>query len=520
MNSWRWILILAVIVGALLRLPSLHLRPMHTDEAVHAIKFGTLLETGTYRYDKNEYHGPSLNYLTLLPAWIASETKLSNATETTLRIVPVFFGICMVPLFFFFKGIDNQSLAFAALLTACSPAMVYYSRYYIQEMLLVFFTFGLIVAGYRLIISGRAFWAVAAGACGGLMHATKETCLISFGAAALAFSGVLLIRRREGRSAFPVSMRNIVIALASAIAVSVAFFSSFFTHWQGAADSVLTYQTYLGRAGESTLHGHPWYYFLQMLIWSRGDHGPLWTEAAIIGFALLGIWTAIRGKADSEQSARDWWRFIGLYALLMLVILSAIPYKTPWLVLNALQPLIVMAGCGLVTFLTWLSSRRKRYLGIVIVMAVVGHLTWQSYFASFKYYDDPINPYVYSHPTDDVNIIARAVRDAVDRSPEGLATPVQVVSPGDDYWPLPWNLRALPRVGWWNAITDDFALAPVILAAPEVEPTLMRLIYETPPPGERLLYIPLFDRPMFLRPGKEIRGYIRLDLQEKLRHKQ
>jgi hypothetical protein len=63
-------------------------------------------------------------------------------------------------------------------------------------------------------------------------------------------------------------------------------------------------------------------------------------------------------------------------------------------------------------------------------------------------------------------------------------------------------------------------LAPVILAAPEVEPTLMHRIYEEPPPGERPLYVPLFDRPMFLRPGKEIRGYIRLDLREQLRHKQ
>jgi predicted membrane-bound mannosyltransferase len=237
-------------------------------------------------------------------------------------------------------------------------------------------------------------------------------------------------------------------------------------------------------------------------------------------FGLLGIWSALREKAGSEHGGRDLRIFLGLYAILMFVISSAIPYKTPWSILSALQPLIIMAGCGLATFLTWLGARRKRYLGIVIIIAVFGHLTWQAYLSNFKYYDDPINPYVYSHPTDDVNVVARAVRDVGERSPDGLAMPVQVVSPGDDYWPLPWYLRALPSVGWWNAITDDFVLTPVILAAPEVEPTLMRRIYEEPPPGERPLYVPLFDRPMFLRPGKEIRGYIRLDLREKLRHKQ
>ena len=34
-----------------------------------------------------------------------------------------------------------------------------------------------------------------------------------------------------------------------------------------------------------------------------------------------------------------------------------------------------------------------------------------------------------------------------------------------------------------------------------------------PPPGERRLYVPLFDRAMFLRPGKELRGYVTLDLR-------
>ena len=76
-----------------LRLPQLTQRPMHTDEAVHAIKFGSLLEQGDYKYDKHEYHGPTLNYFTLIPAWIQSSQKLSEINETTLRIVPVFFGL-------------------------------------------------------------------------------------------------------------------------------------------------------------------------------------------------------------------------------------------------------------------------------------------------------------------------------------------------------------------------------------------------------------------------------------------
>jgi hypothetical protein len=91
---------------------------------------------------------------------------------------------------------------------------------------------------------------------------------------------------------------------------------------------------------------------------------------------------------------------------------------------------------------------------------------------------------------------------------------LQVVCSNDDYWPLPWYFRALPRVGWWDHIGEGFVPTGVILASPEFEPGLLKKMYEMPPPGERMLYVPLFDRPMFLRPGKELRGYIRLDLRD------
>ena len=69
---------------------------MHGDEAVHAFKFGELLEQGVYKYNPNEYHGPTLNYLTLIPARLSSAGKLTEVTEVTLRIVPVIFGVLLV----------------------------------------------------------------------------------------------------------------------------------------------------------------------------------------------------------------------------------------------------------------------------------------------------------------------------------------------------------------------------------------------------------------------------------------
>ncbi len=59
-------LVLAVFLAALaVRLVRLNLRPMHHDEANQAVKFGQLLESGRYVYDRNEHHGPTLYYFSL-----------------------------------------------------------------------------------------------------------------------------------------------------------------------------------------------------------------------------------------------------------------------------------------------------------------------------------------------------------------------------------------------------------------------------------------------------------------------
>ncbi len=40
---------------------------MHNDEGVNAMKFRALYVNNNYKYDPNEFHGPTLPYLTLPP---------------------------------------------------------------------------------------------------------------------------------------------------------------------------------------------------------------------------------------------------------------------------------------------------------------------------------------------------------------------------------------------------------------------------------------------------------------------
>ena len=188
MNKWLTLVLLAAIsVAVALRCPSLSQRPMHCDEGVHAVKFGGLWERGFYKYDPHEFHGPALPYATLAVQRLTGAPDLNHLSEARLRAVTVLFGLGLILLLpLIADGLGPKAWPWTALFTAVSPAMVYFSRYYIHEMLLVFFTFLALAAGWRYWCSRKIGWAVLAGAAIGLMHATKETFVITLFAAVVA----------------------------------------------------------------------------------------------------------------------------------------------------------------------------------------------------------------------------------------------------------------------------------------------------------------------------------------------
>src|SRR2546422_10726799 len=80
-------LLVAMGAGIALRCARLEVRPMHNDEAVNAIKFGRLWEQGTYKYDPNEHHGPTLYYATVALARITGAADFEHFTEKRLRVL-------------------------------------------------------------------------------------------------------------------------------------------------------------------------------------------------------------------------------------------------------------------------------------------------------------------------------------------------------------------------------------------------------------------------------------------------
>ena len=462
-------LFLCAILGALaFRTARLDLRPMHSDEANQAVKFGDLLERGEYRFDPNDHHGPTLYYASLPAAWAARASTLAGLNERVLRLVPAFFGVALLLVLLLFSGgLSRESTLAAAGLAAVSPALTYYSRFYIQETLLVFFLATLIGAGWRYARKRSAIWALVAGVSAGLMAATKETSLILFAGLASAFAILSIFERlrtrhggvvtagdawvwRDSRTKLPTAFHSILF-LAAGTATVVILYTSLFHNAQGLADSVRAIGASFTRAGHPGFHAHPWYYYFQTLAYSKTAGGPVWSEAFVLFLAVAGGIAALGHEAGRDGSPR-FLRFVLFFTVVTAAAYSLIPYKTPWNLLPFYLGLVILAGNGIALLLRISRFKLVKILVLAILIPGFADLAVQDHRANFKLPADPANPYVYAQTSPDLLKLVATVDGVAAAAAEKEDMFVEVIAPPDETWPLPWYLRRYTRVGYWTSL--------------------------------------------------------------------
>jgi uncharacterized protein (TIGR03663 family) len=445
----RWLPLAIVTLAALwLRTRGLDRRPMHSDEANQAVKAGELLETGRYAFDPRDHHGPLLYYAVLPVAWLRGQATLAGLDEVTVRLVPALAGAACVLLLGILAAPLGRwpSLAAAAFL-AVSPPAVYYSRFFIQETLLVASALAAFACAGQWLRGGRMGWAVAAGACLGLMQASKESAPLF----ALAAFAAFLAARAAGGPPIPRSpAAGLVAGAAAALAVAALFYSSFGSHPSGLRDALAAYGQASARLrGAATGHEKPWWYFLGLFTWQRAG-GLVFEEAGFAALVLAGL-----GAALLRRTALLRWA--AAYSVLVLAALSALPYKTPWHAVD-LAPGLALLAAGAVGAIS--RTRPGRWAAAAAALAVIGLLAFQADRVSRAYASDARNPFAYVHSSPDVLKFRPMADAALARSPGGT---VRVIS--EEYWPLPWYLRGLPRVGYWDSPPADCDGALVIASA-------------------------------------------------------
>ncbi|MBR6734518.1 MAG: hypothetical protein IKL96_08985, partial [Kiritimatiellae bacterium] len=221
-------------------------RTFHPDEANQAFTVGKLLETGHYAYKPTDHHGPTLYYAAAPIQRAFGHNTTAELDGTLLRCTPLVFGV--MALVFGALAIRRLMLkdglsraaswlvpALFAVTLGTSPMFAFFATDFIQETLLASFFMMALWTGTEYFTARSCVphaedrhtaaasvpharmkpgtWALLFGIACGLMFSTKETCVLSFGAAGLAGAPLLWLNRRK----LAIETRDMILAAAGFI---------------------------------------------------------------------------------------------------------------------------------------------------------------------------------------------------------------------------------------------------------------------------------------------------------------
>jgi len=417
---------------------------MHTDESINAYLTGQLLAGAAFHYDPQDRHGPLLYLIAAPLVKLLGAKTFSDLTEAQLRLTPVLVGSATILLF----GAAVEFYGFlaclvAALLFAFGPLPVYYNRYFIHETLFVAVTLGLIVAGGRLQKNRSTSAAVLVGIGAALLLACKETAVLHFFALGVALATGWFL---SPRTSLP-PPKKIALTFAVFLVTALLLFTWFGRNWTVLADLLRAIPRFAARAGGEG-HAKPFSYYFVLL------------DPLLLLFFLVaaGIYSALW---DAVSGARRAPLLLAIYGLVIFLLYSVIPYKTPWLALNLWLPLALLSGAGVAAIWELLPQPAARWIAGIAGAAILLALAQQTKLLAFDRPADEKNPYAYAHTSEDLLGLPIQIAELARR--QKLAHP-RIAVVAQDAWPLPWYLRKFSYVGYWQPEqepgTADFFITP------------------------------------------------------------
>src|SRR5215468_5832085 len=513
------VFILAVIVAVWLRFDQIGLKPFHHDEGVMSHFLLNLANSGEYKYNPENYHGPTLYYFALVAL------RVFGDNDFALRFTPALFGVLTVLMVWLLRRrLGPIGMPVAAFLMALSPGLVYFSRDFIHEMSFGCFSLGIVVGAWRYAKSKNFSWLALTATSAGLLFATKETAIITAAVmiiAALCAEGLEIRRRlaalrdilpatfagefRRDCAELAPSLDHALAAIMIFVFINIFFYSSFFTNWQGVPDAVKSVFFWTRRSGSE--HVKEFWYYIGILF---KIELPL-----VIGSLLAGIFIVRRGTR--------FWLFVAAWTLGITLAYSIIGYKTPWLALSFLIPMALLSGYAaqrVYGAAALISLRLLWAAALVTVLIFNVRLAWAVNFDKYddndnrsgygvdvgrslglKPYSEGLYGYVYAQTDRDIFQLAQAIKNETDKLPSRYDTPIYVSS--SEYWPLPWYLRDYKKVDYSGRMPADGPSQisqPIIIAHANQQQILASA------PGWRAL-----PQSFTLRPGVELVIFVRED---------
>lgn len=432
--SWSGLFSVIFLVFALaVRFYLLTEKPVHHDETINGWFVTQMWQTGFYRYDPNNYHGPLLFYL-----FQYAEPFFGDGIGTMRGLTAVFSVLSAM--IFFVRGVrfsDWGSVA-ASFALVCSPAMEFFSRSAIHESSFAFFmlifllglnqSWSLLLVGLVGMVVVKETWVLVvlsvffAGLCCWTWLRPQFELLIK------TISENKIYRAKLSRKIF---LGILLIGL---------IFSGFGQHWSGVLDLFRAFlpwtKTGVGGAG----HDKPFYLWLQLIA-----KFELPTLICLI-LSLGGIFL---------QSMKI--RFFSILALTHFLLYSLIPYKTPWCLISIQMPLFFSAA---LVFSALVKAKGWRLKTAWVTLGTLSlFVNWETFYAlNWQRPVDLNHPYVYVQTQYDVkNLIS-----SIEKNGAALVNEkIQIAN--EENWPFPWLLRKFPKLVYGNPKSEPDLQAAVII---------------------------------------------------------
>jgi uncharacterized protein (TIGR03663 family) len=514
---------LILLFALLIRLFDLGERVFHHDESVHASFTLKLLETGQYKYDP-AYHGPFLFHSTTVVF------HFLGINDTTARLIPVLFGVAAILLLFLLKKeLGERGVLWSAFLLSFSPSMVYFSRFFRNDMIIVFCTLATVIGGIRYLENlhspKRYPYLILATSSLAIAVSSKENAylvILMFGAYAGIYS---LYRFYSAWKREKLSLKRTLVLKSSAVSpflpeillsgtlfifIVMLFYTSLFRTPETLFSIVERAFSHWMEMHRIERIGGPFYFYIPIL---------LVYESPILIFGTAGIVHFLKKKGKNAS----FFLFVSYWAVASLLLYSYLQEKVPWLVVHIVLPFGILAGAYLGDFFSKTPDRKQENLpgteyiisgtdkkltsGIkcsrahilitgILIFTLIMSLT-QCISVNFYRSMEPDELMTYSQASPDIRELIEKI-EGFSLGPETLK--IAVVDPENLYWPLPWYLRDYEKAAYYTEPPAKTEYDAIIV------PAASRM-YEKIPEEKYALYN------FSLRPGKEFTLYYNKELE-------
>ena len=428
------------MLALVLRCWAIETRPLHSDEGVNYHFLQKIAESGVYDYSHANYHGPAFHWLEY------GVTGLFGFSVLSLRLLSIICGVLLVLLLLRLRPLAGSFFTLCAGFLIClSPSLVFFSRYAIHEMLFLLSCACFAVELYILITLKRKFCFYTAAAAASLMVATKETFIIFLPVICAACLLLLMLSPMRLRP-FPGLLReNFSRPALLAVSVVFLFYSSWLRSFKGVAEFLFSLPQWTTRGTVKDIgHFRPfWHYAVKIIAPTE----PLLLLGLGISAAVL-VWSLVplfKQRYVLNHKVRLLIYF-SAWSIGIFLAYSAIPYKTPWLVINITLPLILVLAAALgvlagqtqalryvsyALFVLFAAAETKNMIHYNLPAAPV----FRDYYARTEPYG-PENPFSYVHTTAGMLDLVRDLEDYWAKHPDG-----HVLVGVNSYWPLPYYTR-------------------------------------------------------------------------------